>query len=381
MAGKISQVDCPGNLWATASDGAWGGCGADDIPDNECSDLPAALPEADIQIAGLYGDNEPFNQVYTPVGTFAVDGRTYYRGVEDPSMYFYNTVGCGDVEGAIWVLSAVVPDDDVVDQNRQTGSTQGCDNEFNLNSCDTCTAPLGDFDHGWQWFGDHGVSQFDQPVTISAVDGGSLDCEMSACREHSPGQQDDDCCGNPNEVWCADGYSLSFVNLASVPGFYPQCGGSSTPIPGPQDGSTKIGNTCCTPQWSNSHDSTAATCTIGATTVDCENLGVIDATGGDTSIFGDISDAPSRDLSDYIRGMSPVPACAACGGDANPSVLSNQFKVYQFTVETEFTFQASLCSDHTDYDANMALLLEGGPLIVPSQFTSYLDRIFSYLLQ
>ena len=67
---------------------------------NECLDLPAALPEANIRIRGLYpAANERFNQVYTPVGKFAVDNHTYYRGVDDPSMYFYDSIGCGDAKG------------------------------------------------------------------------------------------------------------------------------------------------------------------------------------------------------------------------------------------------------------------------------------------
>ena len=71
-------------------------------------------------------------------------------------------------------------------------------------------------------------------------------CEREACREHSPTQQDGDCCGNPNEVWCAEGYTLSFV-VINEDWAYSDCEGSSTPIPGPQSGSSKIGNTCCTP--------------------------------------------------------------------------------------------------------------------------------------
>ena len=71
-------------------------------------------------------------------------------------------------------------------------------------------------------------------------------CERDACREGSPQVPDSDCCGNPSAVYCADGFTLSFVRI-EADWASSACGGSSTPVLGPQPGNIKIGNTCCTP--------------------------------------------------------------------------------------------------------------------------------------
>ena len=57
-------------------------------------------------------------------------------------------------------------------------------------------------------------------------------CVLSACTEN--GGRDDDCCGFSDVVGCDDGYSLTFVDVKRDK-FYQDC----------NDGSRKIGNTCC----------------------------------------------------------------------------------------------------------------------------------------
>eukprot|EP01052_Picozoa_sp_SAG31_P021855 SAG31_NODE_1710_length_7473_cov_3.782072_7_plen_342_part_00 len=70
------------------------------------------------------------------------------------------------------------------------------------------------------------------------------------------------------------------------------------------------------------------------------------------------------DLSALISSQAPDSVCASCGGDANPSVLEGRFDVYSFTTTSNFAFEATSCSDHTNFDSNMALLREDGILIV-----------------
>ena len=107
-----------------------------------------------IRIDGLSCDNARYNQLYVVAGVFAVDDRTFYRGLEDDSIWLYHSHGCGSEESMagqdFWMLSTAEPDDTYA--NRQRPSAMGCNNEFKITS-DALNAPLGTFNAGWQWCG------------------------------------------------------------------------------------------------------------------------------------------------------------------------------------------------------------------------------------
>ncbi len=99
-------------------------------------------------------ERNSFNQVYMSQGT-TVDGRSYYRGQSDPSVYIYYDKQCGRPEGPNmrppgWIVSQPSQFNLSADKDLDGQPSGGCRNDLFFETS-SMTVPLGTQTHGHAW--------------------------------------------------------------------------------------------------------------------------------------------------------------------------------------------------------------------------------------
>jgi hypothetical protein len=97
------------------------------------------------------------------------------------------------------------------------------------------------------------------------------------------------------------------------------------------------------------------------------------ANGQTITVAGDITGGAEAGLSlgTLLGDQAADPACAACDERAThtdyilspETVLASHFSLYTFTVASDFAFQASTCSDATNFDTSLLLMRDDGSLV------------------